>query len=540
MVPRLLILLPLLLLSRVSYSQGLDQSIGPAVEATSHNEIMRDDAERILEAKTAGSSIGPIVRHLADVIGPRLTGSPAALEAGQWTAGQLRNWGLNEVHLEPWIFGHPGWRNVEAQGQLLGPSRQPLHFGVVAWTPGTNGAVQAPVVIIDPPQDTDTSELNRYLDSVRARVKGRIVMIGPGRAADPNPWPPTIDEKIVSLLREGKAAPFEPAMPSPGRLTIRQRDERINAFLKEAGAKVRVDDSARAYGVLQARANPTFEPERTIPSVVLKNEDYARITRIVACGQPVALEFNIDNRTFADGQTSYNVIGDIVGSEKPDELVILGSHLDSWHLSPGVVDNAVGVAVVMEVARLIQELGIRPRRTIRIALWTGEEQYLLGSQAYVESHFGTSEKPTANFSKVAAYINIDNGSGRVRGANIFGPPAAAATLRKMFELAKNLGIEGVIPHSVRRLGATDATTFSHAGITSIGLVQDPLDYPVVRHSDLDTPERIDLTQTRQAAMVTALLALAIADSSMMPPKFDATSMPAVIDPPGQRLQRNTK
>lgn len=500
-----------------------------AAHAADHDD--KGDQTEIRAEEERETQIPYIVHNLADVYGSRLTGSPAATDAARWAAEQLRAWGLSNAHLEPWVFGHPGWRNIVAEGRLLLPAEQPLSFGVTAWTPGTNGPVTARVALIDPPQETTAKVLENYLRSVREKVKDRIVMIGRSQVAVPTIRPTTIDAQTVALLHDGKAAPYTPETPDPDILTHRQRDERIDAFLVEAGAAVRIDDASRPYGVLAARANFTFDVGKAVPSVVLRNEDYGRISRLLDDGRQVEMRFDIRNVSNDDGRIAYNVVSDIPGSDKSDELVILGAHLDSWHLSPGAADNAVGSAIMMEVGRLIRELDLHPRRTIRIVLWSGEEQYLLGSQSYVATHFGTAENPLDGFDKVAAYINIDNGSGRIRGANIFGPPEAAAMLRKALQPVADLGIEGVIPHSVRRLGSTDATTFSRAGLTAIGLIQDPLDYPTARHSDVDTFERVDEAQARQAAIVTTVLALALANQETMPPKFDADTMPVPIGPP---------
>ena len=497
----------------------------------------KDAQAAIRTEEERATQISDVVHALSDVYGSRLTGSPAAANAAKWAVEQLRAWGMSNAHLEPWTFGHPGWRNVRAEGELLIPTEQPLSFAVAAWTPGTQGPVTAEVVLIDPPQEAGAEVLDDYLSAVREAVKGRIVMIGASQVAVPKIRPSTIDADTVALLRRGEAAPYTPETPDPAILTRRQRDERIDAFLVEAGAAVRVDDAARPYGVLAARANLTFEIAKAVPSVVLPNEDYGRTLRLLQDGQSVRMRFDIRNASNADGKIAYNVVADIPGSDKSDELVILGAHLDSWHLSPGAVDNAVGCAIMIEVGRLIQKLNLRPRRTIRIVLWSGEEQYLLGSQAYVATHFGTVENPLDGFDKVAAYVNIDNGSGRIRGANIFGPPEAAAMLRRVLQPVSDLGIEGVIPHGVRRLGSTDATTFSRAGLTAIGLIQDPLDYFTARHGDVDTLERVDEAQARQAAIVTTVLALALANQETMPPKFGGDTMPAPIGPPptAQRL-----
>ena len=224
------------------------------------------DAQAAIRAEEERSTQIPAVVHIwADVHGSRLTGSPAVANAAQWAVEQLRAWGMSNAHLEPWVFGHPGWRNVGAEGQLLSPTEQPLSFGVAAWTPGTHGAVAAEVVLIDPPQETSVEGLEDYLRSVRAKVKGRIVMVGTSKAAVPEIRPSTIDADTVALLREGKAAPYTPDTPKPDILTHRQRDERIDAFLVEAGAAVRMDDAGRRPGGRRGRSGMRHAPDRTRP-----------------------------------------------------------------------------------------------------------------------------------------------------------------------------------------------------------------------------------------------------------------------------------
>ena len=432
--------------------------------------------------------------------------------------------------MEPWVFGHPGWQNIRADGQLLLHDEHPLSFGVAAWTPGTNGPITAEVVLINPPEHTSAVALDAYLQSVRANVKGRIVLIGRSRTVAPDVISPFLDAETVAEIRSGKAVPFEPEKPDDNVLTHRQRSELVDAFLVKARAAMRIDDALRPHGVIGARANLTFDTAMAVPSVILRNEDYRRVVRLLDDKQAVRMRFDIRNLSNQNGRTAYNVVADIPGSDKADELVILGAHLDSWHMATGAVDDGVGCAIMMEVGRLIQSLGLHPRRTIRIILWSGEEQYLLGSQAYVATNFGTAERPGREFAKLAAYVNIDGGSGKVRGANIFGPPDAATMVRAILSQVGDADIEGAIPHGVRRLGSTDATTFSRAGLTAIGLIQDPLDYSVAWHGDRDTVERIDEAQARQAATVAAFLALSLANREEMPPKFDLQTMPAPIGP----------
>src|SRR5213075_3124694 len=227
---------------------------------------------------------------------------------------------------------------------------------------------------------------------------------------------------------------------TPRPLTNRQIDEQLDAFLKANGALMRVNDAAFAFRRIRAFNNRTFDISRALPTVVMSNEDYGRITRILADGTDVTLEFNIVNRVYPEGKTSYNTIAEIPGTDKADEVIMLGGHLDSWHSSTGATDNAIGCAIMMEAARILQTVGDKPRRTIRVALWSGEEEGLLGSFAYVKDHFGSAEEPKPAYTKLDAYWNIDDGTGKVRGASVFGPPEAAQILAQYLKPFEDWGI----------------------------------------------------------------------------------------------------
>ena len=195
---------------------------------------------------------------------------------------------------------------------------------------------------------------------------------------------------------------------------------RIDEFLVANGARIRVDDSRLPHGQVTAFNSPDYNVATVVPSVILRNEDYGRIARLLADGTPVELEFTIVNRTYPEGRTAYNAVAEIAGTDKQDEVVIIGGHLDSWQSATGATDNAIGCAVMMEAARILRAIGVQPRRTIRVALWSGEEQGLLGAQAHIQQHFGTFENPKAGFGKLMAYLNLDHGTG---------PPARRGRLR---------------------------------------------------------------------------------------------------------------
>jgi len=260
--------------------------------------------------------------------------------------------------------------------------------------------------------------------------------------------------------------------------------------------------------------------------VILRNDDYGRIFRIIQDGTPVSVEFNVQNQYFPEGKTSYVTVGEIPGTDKADEVVMLGGHLDSWTSATGATDNAIGCAIMMEAARILQTIGAKPRRTIRVALWSGEEEGLLGSKAYVAEHFGSFEQQKPEYAKFNGYINIDSGTGRVRGLTIFGPPAAADVVRGAVAPLADLGIAGAIATSSRRTGGTDSTSFNAAGLPGIGSQQDPIEYQSdTWHTNLDTYERVIEDDVKQAAIVVATTVYTLAMRDEPIPRFAADAMP---------------
>jgi Zn-dependent M28 family amino/carboxypeptidase len=301
----------------------------------------------------------------------------------------------------------------------------------------------------------------------------------------------------------------------------------VTAFLMTNGAAIRVNDAAERLGVVRQQSGNGYDTSKNLPGVLLRNEDYGRIARVLHDGVPVTMEFNIVNRTFPDGHTSYNAVAEIVGTDKADEVVMLGGHLDSWHSATGATDNAIGCAIMMEAVRILQTVGAKPRRTIRVALWGGEEEGLLGSLAYVDKHFGTFEKPVQPaFSKLDAYWNIDSGTGRVRGAGIFGPSEGAQILAQFLKPFEDLGIYGASAGSSRATGGTDSTAFNHAGLPGIGGGQDSIEYGTfTHHTSLDMYERILPEDVKKDAVITASLVYHIAMRDQMMPRFPADKMP---------------
>ncbi len=334
--------------------------------------------------------------------GPRVTGSPNLKAAQDWIVKETTRWGLKNAHLEPWSFGHPGWVNEKLSVHAIAPFKDSLVTEALAWTPGTNGAVTAQVMQLMPPSQPTKDVLTKFFDDNRAKVKGKIVMVGapgvvpvtiltPQKRREDNDVRAQYDPVNPSQPNFGGGGPA--ARPDPNVVPATQVAEQLDQFLVAAGAVGRVNDAGREHGQIRAFNNRTFDVAKAVPTVVMRNEDYGRISRVLADGTPVELELNIVNRTFPEGSTAYNVIAEIPGSDKAQEVVMLGGHIDSWHSATGATDNAIGSATMLEAIRILQAIGVKPRRTIRVALWSGEEQGLLGSQAYVKEHFGMVENP---------------------------------------------------------------------------------------------------------------------------------------------------
>lgn len=497
-----------------------------------------DMVNRIRKEAIERSQIMKTMHMFTDVYGPRLTGSPNHKAAAEWAVKQMTAWGLENAHLEPWDFKHPGWLNERLTAHLISPVKDPLVCEALAWTPSTKGTVQAKVYQLVLPERPSQEQLNIFLNNHKTKVRGKIVLVGKPASipVNLNPSPKRTGDEQAQQRYGPNARPFAFPTPSPTPtpapnsqrpLTNRQINEQLDGFLKANGAEVRVNDAGREFRQIRAFNNQTFDVNKAIPTVVMSNEDFGRITRILNDGTEVVLEFNIVNRIYPEGSTSYNTIGEIRGSDKADEVIMLGGHLDSWHAATGATDNAIGCTIMMEAARILKTLGVKPRRTIRVALWSGEEQGLLGSQAYVKEHFGSFESPKPGYEKFGGYFNIDSGTGRVRGAAVFGPPEAASILREILEPFKADGVVGAVTSRSRRLGGSDNTSFSQAGLPGIGMGQDPIEYGShTWHTNLDTYERILEDDVKKDVMVVAWAVYQLAMRDDLLPRYSKADMPA--------------
>ena len=545
---------------------------------------------RLREEEANHSKIMWILHEITDVHGPRLTGSPGLRDAQNWAVETMKSWGLENVKLEPWNFNHPGWQNYELEANVLEPFQQPLNVRAVAWTPGTKGPVQGQVLVVTPPEPpgggrggrgfggrggpspadleaiaragtspapmppaaaasdkpVTQADLDAYLASIKPRVRGAIVFDGPHvEVAEnfvPSPLRRPDDEWQNPAGRGGRfGAPGGRGRGAnaPAGLPAQEIAAQVNKFLVDNGALVKVTDAGRPYGIIvqQSTAGYNENPDNpNLPSLLMGNEDYGRIYRTVTIDKvPVTVRVNIQNKFYPEGKTVYNVTGELRGTDKADEVVMLGGHFDSWNPATGATDNGAGSTDALEAIRLLKAVGATPRRTIRVALWSGEEQGLYGSIAYVAQHFGSAEHPKPEYFKFDGYLNIDDGTGKPRAASVFGPPEAAGIVQHTMDLFKDWGFYHVTPTLRRNTGGTDSTSFNNAGLPGIGYQQDPFDYNTyTHHTNFDTYERIYEPDMRESAVEEALMAYALANADDMLPRCSAATMPPPPSMPANR------
>ena len=463
----------------------------------------RPDLDALYRIKQEGlqrSKIMETVSYLADVYGPRLTGSPNIKEAADWTERTLMEWGISNVHRETWPFGR-GWQNQRFVAAAVTPRAFPLLGFPKAWTPGTSGPVLGEAVLALIQADAD-------FDKYRGKLRGKYVLTTAMRDVEPR-FDPLARRFTEADLSQLSRQPDQPRRgggpPAPDRAEFARR--RTQFWLDEGVAAI-IDLSAGDGGTFFVLSGGSRDPkDPPVPAqVVLAIEHYGRIVRMLDKHVPVTLQMDIDN-TFYDGDLSaFNIIGEIPGTDKADEVVIIGAHFDSWHGGTGATDNAAGSAVMMEAMRILKATGLRLRRTIRIGLWTGEEQGLLGSKEYVKAHFAdpATMQLKPDHAKLSAYFNVDNGTGTIRGVYQQGNEAVAPIFSSWMEPFRNLGM---ITLAIRNTGGTDHLSFDAVGLPGFQFVQDPIEYDArTHHSNMDVYERIQANDMMHNAVIVASFA----------------------------------
>jgi hypothetical protein len=492
------------------------------------------------------SEVMQTAAYLTDRIGGRLTNSPQMRQAETWTQQQFRDWGLSNVHTEAFEFGR-GWSIVRSSARMTAPRTIDLRAIPIAWTPSTNGVVSGGVVVAP---ITSAGQFDQW----RGKLRGKIVMLtAPNIASEPTEPAFTRWTDAQLAERQSYAAPVN--NPAAVERNLRNGNAdfavRLDAFLADEGVLAVVRMSNRDGGLLHGTGY-TYQVGQTprVPGMELAAEDYRRLARLALTDTPPTLELMSEVQFHDEDVNAYNVFADIPGTDRSGEYVMAGAHLDSWVASDGAADNAAGSAVVMEAARILRTLGVRPKRTIRFALWNGEEQGLLGSLSYVDRHLATRAplsdpalsglsnnrswrarwpiQPREGHSDLAAYFNIDNGSGKIRGINAEGNVAAAPILGEWLEPFASMGATTV---SLRPSGGTDHVYMQTVGVPGFQFIQDPLDYGSrLHHTSIDSYDHLRPDDLRQAAVVLAGMLLSAANSDEPLPRMPLPTAPTPSDP----------
>ncbi|HEX6846927.1 MAG TPA: M20/M25/M40 family metallo-hydrolase [Chitinophagaceae bacterium] len=466
------------------------------------------DIEMVNKIRKEGlenSKVMEIAMYLTDVNGPRLTASPGYMRAATWAKNKLTEWGLSNANLEPWGEFGKGWEQTKCYVAMTAPYYMPLIAMPKAWTGSTPGkkGMKGEVVLI---KAKDSVELMKYAGT----LKGKIVMtwspakLAPSFTPDGNRFADTTLEKMAraEMRQPQQGGGRNQANNNPGQFMLQRRmNEMIN---KEKPALILSMTANGSDGTIFVSSGGQYAKTADIApaSVVLSSDDYLRIQRLLESGVPVTLDVEVKTKFFTDDLKGYNVIAEIPGTDPTlkEEVVMLGGHLDSWHAATGATDNAAGCAVMMEAIRILKASGFQPRRTIRIALWSGEEQGLHGSRNYVKNHFSDSTKRTEH-AKVSAYYNLDNGTGKIRGIYLQGNKEAGPIFSKWLEPFKDLGAATV---TINNTGGTDHLAFDAVGIPGFQFIQDQIEYNTrTHHTNMDTYDHLVADDLKQAATIVA-------------------------------------
>jgi len=483
---------------------------------------------------------------LMDGIGPRLTGSPNVKHANEWTRDQLAAMGCSNAHLEDWGEFGMGWQQLNTWTRMTSPDTAVFITQAAPWSPSSNGAISGQAISMEVKKEED-------LDKYKGKISGKVVLLGEMREVKPvdKPLFEREDEKDLAKIVEHPLAP-EPEYFTPELMKSIELRQKISKFLAEehalavilpsrdgknnggSGGTIFVD-SSRGLGWFSYQR----EHIQPVPVVIAAIENYGRVYRLLKANVPVTIEMNVDAKFTGDHEHGFDTIAEIPGTDPKlkDEVVMLGGHLDSWASATGATDNGAGTVVAMEVMRILNTLQVKPRRTIRIGLWTGEEQGLFGSVGYVKQHFGFVSLSTApdqvklpewmrkpagplqlkpDQQKISGYFNVDNGSGKILGVYLQENVAEAPIFSQWIEPLKDLGVTAV---SVRDTGGTDHESFDAVGIPGFQFIQDKLDYSSrTHHSNMDTYERLQAGDLAQAATVEAIFVYNTAMRDQMLPR----------------------
>ncbi|HYQ85810.1 MAG TPA: M20/M25/M40 family metallo-hydrolase [Bacteroidota bacterium] len=473
------------------------------------------------------SQVMDLLSTLSDVYGPRLTGSPGFKRAAEWARQTLDSWGLENAHLEAWgPFGR-GWSLKHFSANVIGSQVFPLISYPKAWSPGTGGEITADIIYFDAKSDSAVAEF-------RGKLKGKFVLIGDPRDIkahfDPEGWRDA-DSTLLKLAnaempmqRGGRGGRFQMTPEQKARAIVNFHKQELCD--KEGVAAILTISGGDGGNVYVQQANVAAHPDtpftrrinaydpkapKISTQIQVGAEHYNRLVRMIQKGEHPKLSLDLEV-SFTKEDSCWDILADLPGSDLKNELVMIGAHYDSWHGGTGATDNGTGSAVCLEAMRILKTLGLKPRRTIRIGLWSGEEQGLLGSAAYVKKHFGERVGPDSNFTvtlkpeaeKFSVYFNNDNGSGKVRGVHMQGNESVRPIFRAWLTPFGNMGASTL---TLQNTGGTDHLSFDAIGLPGFQFIQDPIEYETrTHHSIMDVFDRAQADDLKQASVIMAAFA----------------------------------
>ncbi len=503
-------------------------AVGPATSAPDAQAAPTVDPlaldKKILDEAKNGSQIMANLTYLSDMIGPRLTGSAALKKANEWTAEKMRSYGLSNVHLEGWTIP-VGWERGTASMKIIEPNiGRSLTVASMAWTPGTNGKISGEVVVM---KANNSQDLAKY----KGKLKNAVILRG-----EPSRIPAVADFGRGYLGRQkgkmdekgnrkdgvkadgktdakGDAPPPRPTRDFRAMMAFRQE---LMEFLHKEGAAVLLMDAGKPHGLLNMtgswRGTDRVNAAEPLPTLFVAHEHYAQLYRLATRPEPAktCVEVEIENKFIPGPVPVYNTVGEIPGTEKPDEFVVLGAHLDSWDLGQGTTDNGTGSCVVLETARILMKCGVRPKRTIRFVLFSGEEQGLHGSKEYVKAH-------KDEMAKTSMALVHDTGTGKVVGFYMQGREVVKPILEKELVSLKELG---VTEYNMNSMNGTDHASFDDekVNVPGFAVMQDPAEYGFSHHSQSDTLDKARESDLIQGAQVLAVAGMRVANLPSLLPR----------------------
>lgn len=472
-------------------------------------KIDLETTKKIRQEGLQNSKVMDIAFHLTDVNGPRLQGSPGYMKAANYAKGKLSEWGLEDAKLEAWGDFGKGWELNKSYVAMTAPYYRPLIAYPKTWTAGTKGKLKSAEILLI--EETDTLGLENY----RGKLKDKVILLYKNDKIQPSFKPDAsryTDEELEKMAAATLTTTTPPDTAFRSMMQAMRRNNMLSTktkdMAKKEGALALLSMSARGKdGTLFVSGGGSYkatDPEGLL-DIMLAAEDYLSLCRLAKAGIPVKLELDVKTKFYTEDLKGYNVLAEIKGTDPQlkEEVVMLGAHLDSWQSSTGATDNAAGSAVMLEAVRILKTLGVQPRRTIRIALWSGEEQGLFGSRNYVKNHLTdpNTKKSNAEGDKVAAYFNVDNGTGKIRGIYLQGNEACRPIFTKWFEPFNDLGAKTV---TIRNTGGTDHLSFVGVGIPGFQFIQDEIEYNTrTHHTNMDSYDHLQPEDLKQAATIVA-------------------------------------